>query len=235
MLAASGLKPERAAALATLLLWFDTAGLPDFGVRTLPELLDRIARGEIDVKAEGKVGPERGATAVMNGQNGPPLLILERAGQIAVEKAREFGVGLVRVRGIGSVASAAAIVAEIAIGPMAAAAVGWNVAWSSAYPSAEGLPLVLDSAFSQNPSPAILPLLIEGEWLVQAIAVTATETLAVVQSRVSAAAAHADLRLSPKHLEDHRRESFEHGIVLDEALVLDLKSRAKHLGVSEVF
>src|SRR4051794_28449442 len=81
--ASCGVKPERAAALATQLLWFDAAGAPQFGLARLPDLLDRIGRGEVDPKAEGKVGPERAATAVVDGQNGIPALILSRAAGVA--------------------------------------------------------------------------------------------------------------------------------------------------------
>ena len=57
--------------------------------------------GRVDPGAVGKVSGERAALAILDGQNGVPPLVLERAGELAVEKARDAGVGLVRVAHVG--------------------------------------------------------------------------------------------------------------------------------------
>lgn len=234
------MKPDRASALASHLLWFDSAGAARHGLETLPELLDRIARGEIDPKAEGKVGPERSATAVLDGKDGPPSLILARAAEIATEKAREVGVGLVRVKGIGRVGPAAPVVADVAVGPMIAAALGPAGAWSVALPAPEGLPLVIDSAFAGDRAAPIglvpwSPLTIEGEWLVQAVAASAMEPLAGLHERVAEALKAApELPLAPGRLETPRREARERGVVLEVATLSDLRDRAAKLGVTDV-
>ena len=62
---ALGVPPTRAAELASHLLWFDAAGLADFGIATLPAWLERIeargvepaARGEGDGGADEPGGP----------------------------------------------------------------------------------------------------------------------------------------------------------------------------------
>ena len=112
-----GVLPARASALALQLLWFDAAGAPSFGMSTFPDWLERIDRRAVDPVAEGKVAAERTGTAVLDGQNGIPSLVLARAGELAIEKARDAGVGLVRVINAGSSGPAASVAAEMAVGP----------------------------------------------------------------------------------------------------------------------
>ncbi len=83
--------------------------------------------------------------ASFDGENGLPPLIMERAAELAVETARETAVGLVRVERVGPIASAAAIVGGIALGPMAGLVLGPNRLWSMGLPSGAGLPVVVDS------------------------------------------------------------------------------------------
>lgn len=238
LLAASGVKPDRASLLASHLLWFDEAGFGKHGLATLPGLLERIARGEIDPKAEGKVGPERAATAVLDGHDGPPALILARAAEIASEKAREVGLGLVRVRGIGPVGPAAPIVAEVAVGPMVAAALGPDGAWSLALPAPGGRPLVIDSAFAAGqpaPNGFVAALRIEGEWLVQVLSAVATEPLAALHDRVAEAMGEEPgWPLAPGRLEAPRREAREHGVTLEAPVRTALRTWAERLGVPEL-
>ena len=236
LVAASGVQPGRAAALASHVLWFDAARHPLHGVATLTNLLDRIASGEIDPKAEGKVGPEKTASAVIDGQHGIPALILARAARIAVEKARESGVGLVRVSGIGAMGPVAPIVADIAIGPMIGAALGPDGAWATALPSAEGLPWIADSAIEPNAGPADSPwsaLAPNGGWLIQAVAVAALEPLASLKLRVGQASkAAADSSLRPDRLEAARREAGDSGVTLDARTRSALDAWAERLGIA---
>ena len=74
-----GVPPARASSLASHLLWFDASGASSHGIATLPTLLERIARREIDPVAEGRAGTERAGTAVFDAQNGLALLALEKA------------------------------------------------------------------------------------------------------------------------------------------------------------
>lgn len=156
---AAGFVPARSAALAAHLLWFDAAGAPSLGIATLETWLTAIDERRVDPLATGRVARERSSVADLDGENSVPLLVLERAAELAVEKARDSGVGLVRVVGIEPAASAAPIAAGIAIGPMAAWVIGPGGAWSLALPTAAGLPLVVDpglpaAAASEKPAPA---------------------------------------------------------------------------------
>lgn len=228
LLAKQGVAPARASALATHLLWFDAAGVASLGIEALPDWLERLESGQVDPRAEGRVVLERSGTAVLDGQNGLPPLVLARAAEIASEKAREIGLGLVRVTGIGPAGSAAPVAAELAVGPFAAFLLGPGPSWSLALPSEDGLPAVFDAALAPAGSRAKGPppwldglgawaglLVPDGGWLIAAVAVPALEPLATFQERVSAGAIRDEDgagRLAPKPWEDRRREARERGV-----------------------
>jgi len=223
LLVASGMRADRATILATTLVWHDIAGLSNLGIATLPDLLDRIARGVVHPTAEPKVGSERAALAVLNGCDGPPLLVLARAAELASEKAREYGAGIVRVNGIGPVGSALACVSEIAIGPAAGFAVGPGGAWSLGLPSIEGLPLLADATIGSdraafNGVAPWSPMLRPGEWIVQAIGIAAMEPLSSLHERVAivAKAAPASI-LVPSRLAERRRVTDERGVIISKS------------------
>jgi LDH2 family malate/lactate/ureidoglycolate dehydrogenase len=145
---AVGLPPVRSLTLAAHLLWFDAAGAPTLGIATLPSWLEEVESRRVNPTAIGRVLTERTAVALFDGENGPTPLVLERAAEVAVQKARESAVGLVRVVGAASIRSAAPVAAGIGIGPMAGWVLGPNRCWSMALPSPGGLPLVVDSGLS---------------------------------------------------------------------------------------
>jgi LDH2 family malate/lactate/ureidoglycolate dehydrogenase len=145
---AVGLVPARSLMLASHLLWFDAAGAPTLGIATLPSWMEAVESGRVNPVATGRVVGERTALALFDGENGPTPLVLERAAAVAVEKARESAVGLVRVVGAEPVRSAAPVAAGIGVGPMAGWVLGPNRYWSMALPSHGGLPLVVDVGLS---------------------------------------------------------------------------------------
>jgi LDH2 family malate/lactate/ureidoglycolate dehydrogenase len=252
LLSGSGVAPARASSLATHLLWFDAAGASAFGVATLADWLDRIADGRVDAMAEGRVASERLGTAVFDGQNGLPPLILSRAGELAVEKARDAGVGLVRVHDVGPTGPAAGVAAEMAIGPVVAVVQGPGPSWSLALPSDEGLPAVFDSVMaeaaprpkgagraSKAPAPPpVLPwasaLVPDGGWLVAAIGLPALEPLSTFQERVGDAMRDqlgGPGRFPPIAWEAHRRAAREHGVEVASSSWKKLRRWADRLGV----
>jgi LDH2 family malate/lactate/ureidoglycolate dehydrogenase len=147
---ASGLAPAQALALASHLLWFDAAGAASFGIGTLPNWLQTIETRQVDRNVAGAVTRERPGLAILDGQKGLAPLVLERAAEVAVEKARDTAVGLVRVKGIGRLGSAAPIVAAMAIRPMAGLVLGPGDLWSWALPSPDGLPYLFDSGLAES-------------------------------------------------------------------------------------
>jgi LDH2 family malate/lactate/ureidoglycolate dehydrogenase len=226
LLAQAGLSPTRASALATHLLWHDAAGLPAYGVASLADWLERVERRAVDPAAEGRVIAEMTGTAVFDGQNGVPPLLLARAGGLAVEKAREAGLGLTRVLHVEPAGPAAAVAAEAAVGPYVGAVVGHDGSWSLAVPAPEGLPAVFDSSLAGAagatlPGPALswaAPLVPENGWLVAAVAVGALEPLATFHERVAdwlANQGDGSAMLRPDAWEARRREAREHGVAVD--------------------
>jgi LDH2 family malate/lactate/ureidoglycolate dehydrogenase len=256
---AVGLAPPRALALASHLLWYDAAGAAPLGMATLPEWLEAMDAGRVDVAALGQVRSERSALAVFDGQNGVPPLLLERAAELAVEKARETAVGLIRVAQLGAVGSVAAVTAGIAVGPMAGLVVGPNHLWGMALPSAAGLPVVIDSALAAVPAPqedarkrakpgrapaalveslgmAAEVLLPEQGWLVAAVSVPALEPLASFHERVTAALSGSTEetlgRLLPSAWDAHRRAARAQGIALTATARKSLENWARRLAVA---
>jgi LDH2 family malate/lactate/ureidoglycolate dehydrogenase len=145
---AGGLTPPHALALASHLLWFDAAGAVSFGIETLPCWLERMESGSIDLNAVGKISAERPSLATIDGHNGIAPLVLERAAELAIEKARDTAISLVRVMHLGRLGCAAAVVATMAVRPMAGFVLGPGRVWSVAIPSPSGLPILFDSALA---------------------------------------------------------------------------------------
>ncbi len=237
--AALGLAPARSAALSAQLLWYDAAGAQSQGICTLPDWLQRLESHEFDPAAEGRVTTERAGTAVLDGQNGVPLLLLERAGALAVEKARDTGIGLVRLANVGRAGSVACVVAEMALGPIAALAIGPGKAAAVALPSDQGLPAVYDSILGSaaaEVADAVFPLaqalLPDGGWLIAALSIAALEPISTFHERVAAVAARAEAMgirsgfLCPQAWEVCRRDAREQGVAVEKSVWHRLKGWA---------
>lgn len=239
---AVGLSPHRAAALTMQLAWFDVIGAERFGLATLMGILEQIEQGEIDPEADGVIGAEHAATATLDGGRGVPTLVLARAASLASEKARDVGVGLVRVTGLGPLGSAAPLAAEMAIGPEAGLALGPQGAWSLALPSSEGLPVVFDSVLAgpnpPAPPPSVHPwslLVPEGGWLVVALAVAALEPLVVFHDRIDAVLrgeAEPPGWLLPAPWAARRQSVREQGVPFSNEALDGLRRGAHRLGVA---
>jgi LDH2 family malate/lactate/ureidoglycolate dehydrogenase len=244
-----GVTPPRASALATHLLWFDAAGASSYGIATLPSWLDRLESKQIDPTAQGKVVLEHSGTAVFDAQQGLPQLALEAAAGIASEKARDVGIGIVRVRNIGPTGPSAPIAAGLAIGPFVAMIAGPSPSLAMALPTPEGLPAVFDSDLEReggaSPAPPeewlstfgpwISTVAGEEGWLILAFSVPAMESLSAFHERASrATCASADGRgpLAPETLASRRREAREHGVQVAPASMARLKEWAGRANVA---
>lgn len=230
-----GVEPARASAFVSGLLWYEAAGAAEFGLASLPGWLDAIDRGEIDPKAEGKIVKEHTATAVLDGQKGLGPLILARAAGVAQEKAREVGVGVVRVVNLGPVEATAEVVAEIAIGPMIGTISG-PMGMAVAVPVEGSVPAVFDPRLDPKVRAVVPPWAIDplAGCLVTARAVTAFETLAAVQEHVAtlleANPAFAG-EVRPEAWQARRMEHLEHGLALPETTAVALRDRAGRHGI----
>jgi LDH2 family malate/lactate/ureidoglycolate dehydrogenase len=72
----------------------DLHGVPSHGVRMLPPLLRALDAGRANAQANVQVVREFGAICVLNGDNGPGRHVAATAMQAAVDRARQFGVGV---------------------------------------------------------------------------------------------------------------------------------------------
>ncbi|HEY2158406.1 MAG TPA: Ldh family oxidoreductase [Isosphaeraceae bacterium] len=238
LLAGLGVPPARASALVSGLLWYEAAGAPQFGIEALPGWLAAIESGQVDPKAVGTIVKEHTATAVLDGKRGLGPLILARAGQIAAEKAREVGVGTVRVMNVGRIGATAEVASEIAVGPMVAevAATG---SLALAVPVEGSVPAVFDTALAPTGRTSLpgWAALAEGAdgWLVTARAVSAFESLGRLHEAVHAmlkSAAPIPGEVRPDAWQARRLEQLERGISLGKGTEKSLRSWAGRLGVA---
>lgn len=96
--ASQGFSPEDAATIASLMAEADLQGSDGHGVIRLPQYMRRIRAGGINKHPQIKVVHERAATAVVDGDNGMGHLVVSRAVDLAIEKARQCGVAWVSTR-----------------------------------------------------------------------------------------------------------------------------------------
>ncbi len=94
-----GLPDEDAAICADVLITSDKRGIDSHGIgRLKPIYYDRIKQGIVEPVTRFEVVREGPTTAVIDGHNGMGHVIGKRAMQMAIDKARQFGMGMVAVR-----------------------------------------------------------------------------------------------------------------------------------------
>jgi LDH2 family malate/lactate/ureidoglycolate dehydrogenase len=94
-LVALGLPDADAMTVATLMAEADLQGSDGHGVTRLPSYARRIRAGGVNVKPNIRVAREMASTALIDGDNGMGHLVMKRAAELAVEKARATGIGWV--------------------------------------------------------------------------------------------------------------------------------------------
>ena len=87
-----------ASRMAQLMAEADIGGQDGHGVFRLPQYVKRIRSGGMAVNPEISVISERTATALLDGGDGPGHLVMSRAADLAIEKARTCGVAWVGAR-----------------------------------------------------------------------------------------------------------------------------------------
>ncbi len=93
-----GLPEADARQVATLMAEADLQGSDGHGVIRLPQYIKRLRAGGVNKRPDIRVVHERAAMAVVDGDNGMGHLVVSRAVDIAIEKARESGVAWVSTR-----------------------------------------------------------------------------------------------------------------------------------------
>jgi LDH2 family malate/lactate/ureidoglycolate dehydrogenase len=90
-----GLPDADAAIVADLMTQADLQGSDGHGVSRLPQYARRIKAGGFNTRPNIRVVREQASTAVVHGDNGMGHLVMKRAAEIAIEKARATGIGWV--------------------------------------------------------------------------------------------------------------------------------------------
>jgi LDH2 family malate/lactate/ureidoglycolate dehydrogenase len=94
-LTALGLPAADAATVATLMARADLQGSDGHGVTRLPSYARRIRAGGVNVRPDIRIVQDHPGTALIDGDNGMGHLVMTRAADIAIEKARITGIGWV--------------------------------------------------------------------------------------------------------------------------------------------
>ena len=111
---ALGLPSEDAAAVATLMVEADMQGSDGHGVIRLAPYAKRILAGGINLKPNIKVVQERTAMALVDGDNGMGHLVMKKATELAIHKARSAGIAWVGSR-LSNHAGPASLYARMAL------------------------------------------------------------------------------------------------------------------------
>jgi LDH2 family malate/lactate/ureidoglycolate dehydrogenase len=98
VLAAEGLPPADAGKVADLMVAADLLGADGHGVFRLPRYVARLRAGGFNPRPDIRVTHQRGASAVIDGDNGFGHLVMDRAVDLAAGMARTQGVAWVGAR-----------------------------------------------------------------------------------------------------------------------------------------
>jgi LDH2 family malate/lactate/ureidoglycolate dehydrogenase len=91
----AGIPADDAATIASLMVQADSQGSDGHGILRLPQYIRRIKAGGVKAKPDIRVVQERAAMALVHGDNGMGHLVMKRATDIAIAKARTAGVAWV--------------------------------------------------------------------------------------------------------------------------------------------
>src|SRR5690242_18835148 len=87
-----GMPSADAQTVASLMAEADLRGSEGHGVIRLPQYLKRIRAGGVNLHPQIRIVKERAGMALVHGDNGMGHLVMKRAAEIAIEKARAAGV-----------------------------------------------------------------------------------------------------------------------------------------------
>jgi L-2-hydroxycarboxylate dehydrogenase (NAD+) len=97
-LAAAGIPPEDASQVAALMAEADARGGDAHGVFRLPQYVEQIQSGAVNPRPNITIVSSKAGTALVDGDNALGHLVMKRAAELAIEKARDCGVGWVGTR-----------------------------------------------------------------------------------------------------------------------------------------
>ena len=165
MLVASGLSNDAASRVADGLVEADLEGVPSHGVMLLDMYLERIRHGSVSTSTSATVVSDRESTVVLDAGHALGQLTGEQAMELAVERAKRYGAGVVAVRHAfhfgtarryaqaaaqaGCIGMAMCNTRPLMPSPGGAERVVGNNPLAIALPAAGPIPIVLDMATSE--------------------------------------------------------------------------------------
>ena len=93
-----GVSTQDAEICAEILITSDLRGIESHGIGRLRMYVDRIHKGLIETKSDIEIIRESPTTAVIDGQHGIGMVIARQSMQMAIDKAKQYGMGAVAVR-----------------------------------------------------------------------------------------------------------------------------------------
>lgn len=93
-----GVPPVEAHTCSEVLIASDLRGIESHGIGRLKYYYDRIKSGQHQVTTQLEVVRESPTTAVLDGHDGMGMIVATRAMQMAIDKAKTYGMGSVAVR-----------------------------------------------------------------------------------------------------------------------------------------
>lgn len=103
----AGTREDEAEVLADSLVYANLTGVDSHGVVRVPVYLDRLEKGLVKGAATPEWVVDFGAVAVLDGDNGWGQVAAQRAMDRAIQKALQFGVGIVAVRNTNHIGACA--------------------------------------------------------------------------------------------------------------------------------
>src|ERR1700687_5260061 len=98
-LASAGIPPEDATQVAALMAEADARGGGPRGVLPPAQYVEHSQGGRIKPRPAIQILSDRAGTALVDGDNALGHLVMKRAAELAIEKARQCGIGWVGTRG----------------------------------------------------------------------------------------------------------------------------------------
>lgn len=180
ILASWGMPEATAAATADVLAWADLHGIESHGIAMLVEYDQRRKTRPINMRPEPKLIRDTAVAALMDADGGLGHAPARQAMQIAIDKARKAGVGMIAVRNSGHygalgyytsmaadagfIGIATTTVFGIRVPPTAGAAARFGTdPWSFAAPGADGRHFLLDMATTTVASGKVRNKIVEGQ------------------------------------------------------------------------
>jgi L-2-hydroxycarboxylate dehydrogenase (NAD+) len=97
-LSSAGIPPDDARQVAALMVEADARGGDAHGIFRLPQYVKQLQSGGINARPNMRIVSDRAGAALIDGDNALGHLVMKRAAELAIEKARQCGIGWVGTR-----------------------------------------------------------------------------------------------------------------------------------------